>query len=173
MNNNIIKYKGYFTQLKVSIDDNVLYGKIEGINDLVTFECETVQEAESAFREAVDDYLIFCEENGLEPDKTYKGSFNVRVSPELHRSLAMQALKENKSLNSLIESVLEDYIVTVFENDNDDRCLHSDESYGNVFTDVKVTDSVYEKKMKSDVYEKYSGNIVTIDEFRKQEIKEM
>ena len=80
---NVIQYKGYFTNVEYSQEDQILFGKIEGIRDLVTFECENAGEVEQAFKEAVDDYLEFCEEEGKDPNKSFSGSFNVRVSPEL------------------------------------------------------------------------------------------
>ena len=63
----------------------MLRGEIEGINDFVNFECADIQNVEKEFHEAVDDYLEFCKEVGKEPDKEYKGSFNVRISLELHK----------------------------------------------------------------------------------------
>ena len=63
----------------------MLRGKIEGINDFVNFEYADIQNVEKEFHEAVDDYLEFCKEVGKEPDKEYKGSFNVRISLELHK----------------------------------------------------------------------------------------
>jgi len=66
---NILEYKGYSTKVEVSIEGQVLYGKIEGIKDLVNFECENANEVEVAFRQAVDDYLTFCKEIGKEPNR--------------------------------------------------------------------------------------------------------
>ena len=45
-------------------EDRVFHGKIEFINDLVTFEGRSVDELEAAFAEAVDDYLELCETVG-------------------------------------------------------------------------------------------------------------
>ena len=64
---------------------------LEGINDLVDFECEDLKGVEKEFHEAVDDYLEFCKEVGKEPDKEYKGTFNVRISPELHKRLVTKS----------------------------------------------------------------------------------
>ena len=91
MNNNILEYKGYYTRIEYSAEDHVLFGKIEGIKDLVTFECENLSNVEAEFHEAVDDYLSFCKDLGESPDKPYKGMFNVRIPPELHRKAAMAA----------------------------------------------------------------------------------
>jgi len=110
MSKNILTYKGYSTRVEYSAADCVLHGKIEGIADLVNFESETVEGVEIAFHEAVDDYLAFCKDIGQEPDKEYKGSFNVRVDPKLHRELDRAAYNEGISMNQLIETALEQYI---------------------------------------------------------------
>lgn len=104
--NNILKYKDYRATINYSAEDNVLYGKIEGINALVTFEAENVDELQTAFHEAVDDYLIYCEEHGIEPEKEYKGSFNIRISPELHKMVSIEAENEHISLNKYVENAI-------------------------------------------------------------------
>ena len=110
MMKNILEYKGYHTKIEVDLEDGILYGKIEGIKDLVNFESETLDDLEKEFHLAVDDYLSFCEEVGKTPEKEYKGSFNVRVSPELHRQLALLAFKNSESLNQTVEKAIEAYI---------------------------------------------------------------
>ena len=110
MMKNILEYKGYHTKIEVDLEDGILYGKIEGIRDLVNFESETLDDLEKEFHLAVDDYLSFCEEVGKTPEKEYKGSFNVRVSPELHRQLALLAFKNSESLNQTVEKAIEAYI---------------------------------------------------------------
>lgn len=109
MMKNILEYKGYYAKVEYSSEDKVLFGKIEGINDLVNFESESTEGIEKEFRNAVDDYLEFCKEVGKEPDKVYKGTFNVRISPELHKKAALVALKNGDSLNKTIEKALEEY----------------------------------------------------------------
>ncbi|NLF27616.1 MAG: type II toxin-antitoxin system HicB family antitoxin [Clostridiales bacterium] len=107
---NLLTYKGYSTKVEYSAEDNLLYGKIEGIADLVNFECDSASDAERAFQEAVDDYLVFCEEVGKAANKEYKGSFNVRISPSLHRELDRRAYAEGTSMNQLIERAIRAYI---------------------------------------------------------------
>ena len=85
MKNNMIEYKGYHSTVEFDAETYTLRGKIEGINDLVTFESRDVSSIELEFHNAVDDYLEFCKEVGKEPDKEYKGSFNIRITPELHK----------------------------------------------------------------------------------------
>lgn len=107
---NILQYKGYFTKIEYSVEDRLLYGKIEGIKDLVNFESESVEEVEQEFKNAVDDYLELCQELGQEPDKTYSGTFNVRISPTLHRAVALQAIKTGDSLNNTVEKAIDSFI---------------------------------------------------------------
>lgn len=107
---NVLQYKGYRAQIQYSVEDGVLHGKIEGIRDLVCFEAEKAADIESEFHHAVDDYLEMCAEMGVEPDKAYSGSFNVRVSSELHRAAAMMAIDKGTTLNQVVESALKTYV---------------------------------------------------------------
>ena len=90
MKDSVLEYKGYHTKIEFDSDACVLRGKIEGINDYVDFESTDAQMIEKEFQNAVDDYLSFCEEVGKEPDKEYKGTFNVRIKPSLHRKLTVE-----------------------------------------------------------------------------------
>ena len=102
MKDNILEYKGYYTKIEFSAEDKVLFGKIEGIGDLVNFESESPETIEAEFHKAVDDYLAFCRDLGKSPEKPYKGMFNVRVTPELHRKAAIEADKRGESLNAFV-----------------------------------------------------------------------
>ena len=73
---------------------------------MVTFQGETVDELRKAFHDSVDDYLEFCAARGEEPEKPYSGKFVVRVEPELHKTIAIQARKNGKSLNSWVHDTL-------------------------------------------------------------------
>ena len=59
---NRFDYKGYYTLIHFDSEDKVLYGKIEGIDDLVTFESDSAKEIEKEFHDAVDDWLEFRKE---------------------------------------------------------------------------------------------------------------
>lgn len=107
---NAMEYKGYFGTVEYSESDNILFGKVIGIGSLISYEGSSVDELRSDFEAAVDDYLELCAEKGIEPDKTYKGSFNVRISPELHRSLVQYSASHNQSLNASVEAAIEYYI---------------------------------------------------------------
>lgn len=110
MKKNILEYKGYYSKVEYSAEDRILFGKIECIKDLVTFEASNADEIEIEFHNAVDDYLQMCEELGQDPDKVYSGTFNVRIAPELHREMALAALKGGETLNSVVETAISMYL---------------------------------------------------------------
>jgi len=103
---NTLKYRDFFGSVEYSADDDCFFGKIIGTTDLVTFEGSSVDSLKAAFAEAVEDYLLLCKEVGKEPHKTYKGSFSIRISPDLHRQAAMLASREGISLNALVEKTI-------------------------------------------------------------------
>lgn len=106
----VLEYRGYQGSVECSIEDGVLHGKILHIVDLVTFEAETPVGLKQAFEESVDDYLETCVEEGVDPDKPYSGTFNVRVGPELHRKLALVASREGLGINETLKKVLETWL---------------------------------------------------------------
>jgi predicted HicB family RNase H-like nuclease len=104
--NDLLQYKGYFGSVQFSAEDEVFYGKIIGIEDLVNFEGSSVKELKKSFHEAIEDYLETCEALEKEPNKTYKGSFNVRIPSELHRTAALFAAMQNISLNDFVKTAI-------------------------------------------------------------------
>jgi len=112
MNMNTMTYKGYLGSVNYSDKDQVFFGKIEGINGLVNFEGKSVKELTEAFHEAVDDYLAYCEDEGIEPDKSYSGVLNVRLTPAIHRQIAILARQAGLTLNAYIKEALEEKVET-------------------------------------------------------------
>ena len=104
---NTLKYKGFIGSVAFSEADGVFFGKIEGIDGLVNFEGESVAELTNGFHEAVDDYLAYCEEEGIEPHKSYSGSLNVRLTPDIHTRVAYLAKQAGMSINSFIRTAVE------------------------------------------------------------------
>jgi predicted HicB family RNase H-like nuclease len=92
------------------IEDDVLVGKVLGIRDLVTFEAASPKELVEAFKDAVEDYLADCAEEGLEPDKPFKGRYSVRVSKALHKRAALLAEKRGTHLNAITVEALDAYL---------------------------------------------------------------
>ncbi|MDY0221695.1 MAG: type II toxin-antitoxin system HicB family antitoxin [Desulfobacterium sp.] len=105
-----LKYNNYCGSVEFNSEDRCLFGKILFINDLVTYEAESLPDLEKEFKIAVDEYLETCKALGLPPEKSYSGSFNVRVGEDLHKSLAKQATLQGKTINEFVKKVLEEKI---------------------------------------------------------------
>lgn len=103
----LMEYKGYYGSAHYDDDDRIFNGRVEYIRSLVSYESSSAKQLRKAFEEAVDDYLDMCESSGIAPEKPFKGSFNVRIGPELHRKVALKALKKGVSLNNLVMEALE------------------------------------------------------------------
>ena len=103
-------YNGYIGTVHYSEEDNVFYGNIHGINDLVTFEGQSVSELKNAFHASINDYLKTCKILSKSPDKTYKGSFNVRLTSRLHKLAVINALKNNITLNDFVKKAISNAI---------------------------------------------------------------
>ena len=115
---NYLKHKTYFGSVEFSSEDNTLYGKIIGIDDLVTYEAESVEELKKVFKDAVEDYLETCQLLEKEPDKFFKGVFNVRTSNDIHRHLAILAEKKKMKMNEVVNKAFEFLI------NNEDKVLN-------------------------------------------------
>ena len=107
---NAMKYKGYIGSVEFSEEDERLFGKVQGIKALISYEGTDVRSLQDDFHEAVDDYLVYCEEKNIEPEKAYKGSFNVRIPPELHRKAVYYADARHITLNELVTRAIKDEV---------------------------------------------------------------
>jgi predicted HicB family RNase H-like nuclease len=100
-----LRYKNY--QGSVEFEDGCLVIQILHIDDTIMTECVSAADAQRVFEGLVDDYLETCAKVGKDPCKAFRGSFNVRVAPALHRQVAMAAADCNESMNSWVSSALE------------------------------------------------------------------
>lgn len=102
---------GDIGSVSFSAEDEVFCGRLERIDDLVTFEGSTVEELKSAFKEATEDYLAICKEVDKSYFKSYKDSFNVRVQPKTHQKAFLKATETGVSLNQLVEKALDSFLL--------------------------------------------------------------
>lgn len=105
-----MEYKGYIGKVEFDDEANIFHGEVINLRDVITFQGESVQEIRQAFQDSVNDYLAFCVERQEEPEKPFSGTFTVRVPPELHRNIYLQARLANKSLNSWVSEVFEQQV---------------------------------------------------------------
>ena len=107
---NTMEYRGYVGSIEFNETDGVFYGKVLGIRALISYEGTTAKELIEDFHGAVDDYLALCEAEGTAPEIAYKGSFNIRISPDLHKEAAIYAIAQQISLNKVVENALTQYM---------------------------------------------------------------
>lgn len=105
-----LHYKDYIGSVEFSEEDAVFHGKTVGIKSLISFEGDSVSAIVEDFHNAVDEYLEFCGNTGKQPEKPFKGSFNVRIGAELHRKAALTASIRGISLNALVEDAIKQMI---------------------------------------------------------------
>lgn len=106
------KYKGYLGTIEPDIETGELFGKLAFIRDLVTYEATTLTALEQAFQESVDDYLATCKGLNKQPDQPLKGTFNVRISPELHRKAVIAS--GDSSLNAFVADAIKQKLESEF-----------------------------------------------------------
>ncbi|MEI8173939.1 MAG: type II toxin-antitoxin system HicB family antitoxin [Deltaproteobacteria bacterium] len=105
---NILQHKGYTGNVQFDQDDMLFYGRVMGMKKAhIAYEGKTVDDLVKDFQDGVDDYLDMCTEEGREPEKPFKGTFNVRLDPDLHQKLVAHAIDEGKTLNAFIKDALQ------------------------------------------------------------------
>jgi predicted HicB family RNase H-like nuclease len=102
----LLSYKNYNGTVEYSKDDECLFGKVVGIKSLLSYEGNSIQELEQDFQNVIDDYISDCEERNVQPEQPYRGTFNVRISPELHRHVAVYAMEHGKTLNAVVAEAI-------------------------------------------------------------------
>jgi len=107
-----LKYKGFIGSVHFAAEDRVFYGKVEGVNDLITFEGSNVDDLEKGFKYMVDEHIKDCEKNNTPLEKSYKGNLNIRLSPELHKKAVHNASIRGISLNQYINEALKKEIAS-------------------------------------------------------------
>ena len=104
---NIMKYRGYWAEIKYSDEDECFCGEVEGLkNTAISFEGTTVNELKKDFKNAIDNYLSLCEKDNEEPEKQCKGSLNVRLGTKLHNEAKIKSIEQNISINELIKDAV-------------------------------------------------------------------
>ncbi len=102
----MMKYKGYLGEITYDDEAKIFHGEVIGLKDVITFQGRSINELKKAFHESINDYLEWCRERGEKPEKTYSGNLRVRMNPTLHAHLALEAAKQGRSLNDLINEKL-------------------------------------------------------------------
>jgi len=102
----MLKYKNYIAMVDFDDEADIFHGEVINMSDVITFQGRTTEELRSAFRESIDDYLIFCSETNRQPIKPFSGKMLIRTSPDHHRKIAEAAAKAHMSVNQWAEQAL-------------------------------------------------------------------
>jgi len=105
---NSMTYKGYNASIDYCSEDDLLVGSVIGIQDSLNFHGTTLEEITNAFHSCIDNYLEMCKALGRNPDKVYKGSFNIRIAPATHRNAAIAAECMGITLNQFVQEAIEE-----------------------------------------------------------------
>ena len=103
---NTIEYKGYIGQFRYEDGDEAFHGTVVGLRDVIHFQGTCVSELRQSLEDSVEDYLAWCAEEGVTPEKPYTGRFIVRVAPDLHRTISTRAKTAGQSLNQWVAEAL-------------------------------------------------------------------
>ena len=107
---NSMEYKGYVGSVEFSEEDGLLYGKVQGIRALLSYEGKSVEELKEDFHEVIDEYLNDCQEEGIHPEVPYGGKIEIQIAPELHKKVADAASCRQMSIDSYVENIIEEAV---------------------------------------------------------------
>ncbi len=102
----MLEYKGYHASIEFDADDNIFVGEVFGITDSLNFHGSSVEELKKMFEQSIENYIELCAKAGKKPDKEFKGTFNVRIPPELHKKAAMAAAEQKITLNQYVTKAI-------------------------------------------------------------------
>lgn len=105
---NYMEYKGYKGSVEYSKADDCLCGKVQGLNKaLILYEGLTLDELRKDFEAGIDDYLEGCKAEGIQPEKSYSGRLNLRMTSDLHSRIAAFAASAGITINDFINRAIQ------------------------------------------------------------------
>ena len=102
-----MEYKGFNAKVEYSADDEVFWGRLLGVDDIVTFEGKSVRELKRSMKDSVEFYLDICSRAGQEPRKKFSGKLLLRLTPELHAEIEKAAAASGQSINEWSKRVFQ------------------------------------------------------------------
>lgn len=104
---NMMEIDGYKAVIKYDPDIEMFRGEFVGLNGGADFYAADIESLKHEGAISLKVFLELCEEDGIEPRKSYSGKFNVRVPAGLHEEIARAAAAEGKSLNQWVAEALD------------------------------------------------------------------
>jgi predicted HicB family RNase H-like nuclease len=106
----VMTYKGYQGTFEYDPEADIFHGDVLNIADVITFEGRSIDELKAALAESIEVYLEYCAKKGRKPEKPFSGTFNVRLTPEVHQRIATRAAHDGMSLNKWVARTLENAV---------------------------------------------------------------
>ena len=103
---NTMTHKGYTARIEFDERDNIFVGRVLGLRTMISFHGENVDQLRSEFKAAIEDFLLDCKKQGIQPEKPASGKLMLRVPPEVHGAALVAAKAEGKSLNQWATELL-------------------------------------------------------------------
>lgn len=85
---NTMSYEGYMANMVFDAEDKVIVGRVQGIDDIISFHGESVAEFEATFHAAVDDYPAASQAFGSAPERPASGKVMLRIAPRSMQQLS-------------------------------------------------------------------------------------
>jgi predicted HicB family RNase H-like nuclease len=110
MASGLLKFGEYRASVEFDSDEMLLIGRVLDIDSLIMFSAEDGKQLQQEFEGAVTLYVRDCEARGVAPQRPYKGTFNVRVGPAVHRQAVEAARESNENLNEFVTEAIKQRI---------------------------------------------------------------
>ena len=109
---NVMTVDGYHAKIEYDEELDLFRGEILGLSGGADFYGKNPKELRTEFKRSLHVFLEVCKEKGLEPRRNFSGKFNLRISPELHEKLAIEAQAQGKSINTLAQEALQERVAS-------------------------------------------------------------
>ncbi|MEP7344516.1 MAG: type II toxin-antitoxin system HicB family antitoxin [Gemmatimonadaceae bacterium] len=109
---NVMTVDGYHAKIEYDEELDLFRGEILGLNGGADFYGRNPKELRTEFKKSLHVFLEVCKEKGLEPRRNFSGKFNLRIPPELHERLAIEAQAQGKSINTLAQEALQERVAS-------------------------------------------------------------
>ena len=109
---NTMTVDGYHAKIEYDDDLELFRGEILGLSGGADFYGKNPKELRAEFKKSLQVFLEVCEEKGIAPRRHFSGKFNLRIPPELHEKLAIEAQAQGKSINTLAQEALQERVAS-------------------------------------------------------------
>lgn len=108
----LMTVSGYHAKIEYDEELDLFRGEILGLNGGADFYGKNPKELRAEFKKSLQVFLDVCKDKGIEPRRQFSGKFNLRIPPELHERLAIEAQAQGKSINSLAQEALQQRVAS-------------------------------------------------------------